>query len=65
MGNGGRSLGVAAAEFNNCYHLAWEFPHVLLEHSPREEANVVAHEHQGMATSVECVGLMLDPPNQM
>ena len=40
-------------------------PTCYVWHSPREEANVLAHEHAGMATSVECVGLMLDPPNQI
>jgi hypothetical protein len=36
MKEGGQSSGVAAAIFDDCYHLASEFPKIIFEHSFRE-----------------------------
>jgi hypothetical protein len=41
--NGAISHRVAAAVFDDCYHIACEFIKISLEHIPRE-VNVVAHE---------------------
>jgi hypothetical protein len=43
MEEGGQSSGVAAAIFDDCYHLASEFPKIVFKHSFRE-SNCVAHE---------------------
>ncbi|KAI5007896.1 hypothetical protein ZWY2020_008944 [Hordeum vulgare] len=43
MKNGGRSLGVAAAVFDDCYFFACDFPLSTFQHCKRE-ANKVGHE---------------------
>ncbi|XBH63714.1 hypothetical protein VPH35_117623 [Triticum aestivum] len=43
MNEGGRSSGAAAAIFDDCFHLACDFPISRFEHCNRE-ANKVAHE---------------------
>jgi hypothetical protein len=53
--NEGGSSGTVAAIFDECYHLATEFPIVVFEHSHRE-ANSMAHELARLAKcSPECV----------
>lgn len=43
MHEGGSFAGLAAAVFEDCYHMSTDFSRVIYEHCPRE-ANVIAHE---------------------
>ena len=61
MKNGGRSFGLAAAVFDDIYHLACDFPHIIFEHAPRE-TNCAAHDLAKLARSKVCAGWMKDPP---
>lgn len=56
----GGSSGPAAAIFDDCYHLATEFPKIIFEHCHRE-ANSVAHELARVARG-SCVQVWLDDP---
>lgn len=64
MKNGGRSSSVAAVIFDDCYHLACDFPHVIFDHVPRE-ANYVAHELAKLAKHSVCVEWMDEPPTEI
>jgi hypothetical protein len=58
----GHSSGVAAAIFDDCYHLASEFPKTIFEHSFRE-SNCVAHELARVARGTSSHVWFDDPPN--
>jgi hypothetical protein len=60
MQEGGYSNGIAAAMFDNCYHLATELPKVLLEHT--YEANTMAHELARVARGSDEQVWPDDPP---
>jgi hypothetical protein len=62
MKEGGQSSGVAAAIFDDCYHLASEFPKIIFEHSFRE-SNCVAHELARVARGIASQVWLDDPPN--
>jgi hypothetical protein len=61
MKNGAISHGVAAAVFDDCYHIAYEFIKISIEHIPRE-VNVVAHELARSARNSSLSVWMDDPP---
>jgi hypothetical protein len=62
MKEGGQSSAVAAAIFDNWYHLASEFPKIIFEHSFRE-SNYVAHELARVARGIAGQVWLDDPPN--
>jgi hypothetical protein len=62
MKEGGQSSGVAAAIFDDCYHLASEFSKIIFEHSFRE-SNCVAHELARVARGIAGHVWLDDPPN--
>lgn len=55
MKNGGRSMGIATAIFDDCYNLACEFPRTVFEHCNRL-VNGVAHELARMAMRAPEIG---------
>ena len=61
MKNGGRSFGLSAAVFDDIYHLACDFPHIIFEHAPRE-TNCAAHDLAKLVRSKMYAGWMEDPP---
>jgi hypothetical protein len=58
----GQSSGVAATIFDDCYHLASEFPKIIFGHSFRE-SNCVAHELARVARGIADQVWLDDPPN--
>lgn len=64
VNNDGRSFGVDGAIFDDSYHIACHFPHVIFEHVSRE-ANCVAHELAYLARRRVCNGQMEDPLDEI
>jgi ribonuclease HI len=62
MNNGAISHGVAAAVFDECYHMACDFIKISFEHVPREP-NVVAHDLAREAKLSPPSVWMDDPPD--
>lgn len=65
MNNGGRSLGPAAAIFDDCFRMACEFSFASFVHYCPREANMAAHELANLAKRPLCNSFFDEPPSEL
>jgi hypothetical protein len=61
MKNGARFFDLSAAVFDDIYHIACDFSHIIFEHASRE-TNCAAHDLAKLVRSKVCAEWMKDPP---